>query len=729
MPMPTPTPPPVNFDTSEYRASVGPVSATALTAYQNGATGRGVGIGIVDTGIDAGTQEFPGRISPASTSTAGNGSTDDEDGHGTAVAFTAAGRRNDVGTHGIAFDATIIALRTDTPGSCATSDPDVDESGCSHSGTAIGSAIDVARNAGARVINISLGGSPPSNATVQAINRATAAGIVIVISAGNDGDQPEGANPDPFTSPANDPAVGRGLVIIAGSVGTTDVISRFSNRAGGSANFYLAAVGEQVRAPCENTSVCLWSGTSFSAPQIAGAVALLAQAFPTLSGAQIVDLLYRSARDAGASGVDATYGRGILDLRRAFQPVGTTSLAGSQTAISTARNGVLSPAMGDAATPAGVGAVILDGFNRAFAIDLAQTIARAGPVPRLTQALRFDRRNLSAGIGGAAIAMTIAPGRTTTQVEQLFLHQRDAFRARALAASVTGALGSRASFAIAASEGSDTLAARLAGRREPAFLVARDPAGGSGFDLDVLAAGAVRHRFGAWGITGAVDTGDVLTREFADTETRDGRTGWRRLPFNRLVLGVDRRFGALDAQLSYTRLDERATVLGARFADALGAPGAVSHFADLTLRYEAGDGWSLGGTMRQGWTRIGAGGAINGGGSLRTAGYAFDIGKAGLFDARDSFGLRIAQPLRVTHGGLDLSLAGEWDYAAGRAGGYRLQRLNLAPTGREIDVEWRYSRPFGPANADLNLFWRRDPGNFAALPDDLGVAARLALGF
>ncbi|MFX7792788.1 S8 family serine peptidase, partial [Acinetobacter baumannii] len=87
---------------------------------------------------------------------------------------------------------------------------------------------------------------------------------------------------------------------IAGSVGTTDQLSTFSDKAGAGAAHYLAAVGENVRAPDNHNKTFLWTGTSFSAPQISGAVALLAQAFPTLTGAQIVSILYQSARDAGA---------------------------------------------------------------------------------------------------------------------------------------------------------------------------------------------------------------------------------------------------------------------------------------------------------------------------------------------------------------------------------------------------------------------------------------------
>ncbi len=74
---------------------------------------------------------------------------------------------------------------------------------------------------------------------------------------------------------------------------------------------------------------------------------MLAQAFPNLTGAQIVDILYQSARDAGAAGDDAVYGQGVLDLTRAFSPIGTSSVAGTHSAASLNVNATLSAPMGD----------------------------------------------------------------------------------------------------------------------------------------------------------------------------------------------------------------------------------------------------------------------------------------------------------------------------------------------------------------------------------------------
>ncbi|MCW3847189.1 S8 family serine peptidase [Sphingomonas sp. LB-2] len=740
VPTPTPTPTPSAFDTAEYRSTVGAVSMNALTAYTHGGTGATIKIGIIDSGIDLQSEEFGDcsggagtgscRILAASRDTAGNPTIDDEGGHGTAVAFTIAGRRNGAGTHGVAFDGQLLVFRADTPGSCATevaSDPD---SGCKFNDGAIATAINTARTTGGvRVINISLGGGAPNAQLTTAMSQATAAGIIIVQSAGNDGDKPEGANPDPFTQNAPNLAVSHGLIIIAGSVGANDTISTFSNRAGSgpSRNFYLAAVGEQVRAPDQNNTPFFWSGTSFSAPQIVGAIALLAQAFPNLTGDQIVALLYASARDAGAPGIDDVYGRGILDLNRAFQPIGSMSIAGT-TSFSSVNNVnlTLSAPMGDARQGA-MSSVVLDGFQRAFVMDLAQTIDRQGPQRRLPGLMASRERSFAVGVKGMRVNVSLLPDSEPLALERLGLRGEDARRAHILAASVIGHLTGRADFAIGASESGNALTAWLAGRDDPAFLVARDPVNSTGFDVDVGGSVAVRQKLGPWGVTLAAEYGDVLARRDTTLTLLMGRP--ERLGYARTTLGLDRQVGAVRIGASATRMRETDTVLGARFLGGFGSARADSLFLDLGARADFGSGWTLGGSLRQGWSWARLRGGVQGSGLIRTSGFAGDIGKAGLFGGGDRIGLRVAQPLRVSQGGIDYLLPSEWDYGTLSVTAWNAARLNLAPQGRELDFELSYIRPFLGGDISGNLFVRRDPGNFAVIPDDRGGAVRVSFGF
>ncbi|MGN6376831.1 MAG: S8 family peptidase [Sphingomonas sp.] len=723
-PAPTPTPAPGTYDTQEYRNTVGAVSMNALAAYQAGATGANVKVGIVDSGLNTAieTAQFGNRIDPASQDVAGTRGINDEGGHGTAVAFTIGATRNGSGSQGVAFDTTLLVMRADAPGTCAKQDSE-GNADCSFNDSAIAKGITTAAQNGAKVINISLGGDSPSPEVISAIGTATAKGVIVVIAAGND----SAANPDGFADAAAKSTQARNLVIIAGSVGTNDVISTFSNKAGDGADHYLTAVGEDVQAPCPGSNqACLWSGTSLAAPQISGAIALLAQAFPNLTGAQIVNLLFSTARDAGVTGVDTTYGHGVLDLTRAFQPAGTTSVAGAKaTPVSLSTNAMLSAPMGDASQGA-LGAVILDGFDRAYAVDLARTIRTGGPMRTLTGALQTHDQNYTVDAGRVSVAVTIAPGHQETRLDRLTLSPEQASQARAIAGLVTTRLGDDAQFAMGFSQSGATLEARLAGRSDPAFLVARDPLQSQGFLTDVDGSAAMRQKFGAWGITAAVESGAVLAPVASEIAMRDR---YHRFAYSRLALAADGTFGPLAVSLGASWLDEGDTVLGARFSGGLGGAHASSWFVDGTARLALGGGWSLSGSARQGWTQAAVTAGLAGSGLIRTDAYAADVAKQGVFGANDSFGLGVAQPLRVSSGGIDLRVPAFYDYSTLSVTSWADERLNLAPTGRELDVEARYAFPLAGGTMQTNLFWRRDPGNFANLPDDRGLALRYGVTF
>jgi hypothetical protein len=381
--------------------------------------------------------------------------------------------------------------------------------------------------------------------------------------------------------------------------------------------------------------------------------------------------------------------------------------------------------MGDARQGT-LGAVILDGYSRAFAIDLARTINRNGPARTLGTMLQSRQRNVSATLKDMTIAMTIAPVQGGASVSRMLLSGGDAEQARAIAGVVTKQMGSNAQVAFGFAEGGAALTAQMAGRAEPAFLVARDPTQGQGFDSNVRASTAYRQQLGSFGLSAAIESGDVLTRN-GDVPSAQFR--YQRFGYDRASVTLDRRFGGLNLGLTGTRLAEYDTVLGARFGDALGATRATSWFLDAAARWDMGGGWTLGGSLREGWTMADVRGGLSGSGLIRTNAFAGDVGKTGIFGRFDSFGLRLAQPLRVASGGIDLRLPTDYSYDTLSVDEWTTQRLNLAPTGRELDMEARYGLPLFGGALQTNLFWRKDPGNFAYLSDDVGGAVRWSTGF
>ncbi|WP_338465926.1 S8 family peptidase [Novosphingobium sp. ZN18A2] len=733
-PTPTPSPTPTSFNTAEYRRSDGPVYHNAITAWQDGATGAGVKLAIVDTGINTSNTEFAGRISPDSRDVVANRGIQDEDDHGNMVALVAAAARNDSGIMGIAYNATIQVLRADAVGSCATADPNNPDSGCSFNDTDIAAGINAAVTGGARVINLSLGGSTASLNVRQAVAQAAAAGVVVIVSAGNEGDSTDPTvdpnNPDPFATDVRN--AGGGNVIIAGSVDDTGTISAFSNRAGSQQNWFLAALGEgvccvysgsQIEVTTTNGQqyVTVVNGTSFAAPQITGAVALLAQAFPNLTGAQIVDLLLKTARDAGAAGTDGIYGRGILDIANAFAPQGTTSIAGTKVALPLGDTvAVTGPAMGDAVNGQTLGAIVLDGYSRAYAVDFARSLQAARVDPKLYGALSTASRNVSMGNGAMSMAFSV-DARHFAGAAPLRLAPEQADRARVLAATVTARIAPDRQIGFSFSQGASGLVASMQGQTGPAFLIAGDAQGAAAFHESDDSAFAIRQRIGRWGLTVSADRGRVVTSPAnfgADWLRRTDRE-----PFSRISVSADRRFGSLDTVTGITLLREDRTMLGARLHNALGGGGATSLFVNTALGWQFAPSWRLGASGRFGWTHPDRSATVVSGSQMLTSAWSADIAKTGVFAAHDSLALRVSQPLRVERGGLNLDLPQSWSYATGTAG-YGIERLSLSPTGREMTGELAWRTDLWDGALATSLFYRKDPGHYVSLPDDKGVAVR-----
>jgi subtilisin family serine protease len=714
----------VNFNTPEYRSSNAALASNAITAYNAGATGRGVKVGIIDSGINAGLIEFAGvgKIDPASRDvTTGGRGLADEGGHGTAVAGVIAASRDTSWMHGVAFDSSLVVLRADTPGSCTTTGED---EGCSFADSNIARGVDAAVAAGARVINMSLGGSAPGSVLLSAIGRAVTAGTVIVISAGNDGRDPAlGLTADSFAAvPASRHP---GHVIVAGSVGVYDPatgtttglnqLSDFSNRAGSSSANYLAAIGAAVNTVDHEGVRKRYSGTSFSAPTISGAVALLASAFPNLTGAQIVEILFRSADDLGEAGTDAVFGRGRLNITNAMRPIGTMSLAGSGVAVTGGSSDAPSAAGDAAQSGASVGAIILDGYSRAFAVDLARTVRSAPQGEPLRRALGGSAKVGGAEAGRFSIAMTVAERRNATGnlIDRTGIGPDDLRRAKLIAGSAVARLDDKTAVALGFSEGAKAMERRLSGADGGAFLIARDVAGSLGFDTRRGTSLALRRDLGPVALTVSGEAGEV------HNELRTSATG---SPYRWTAMALDRNLGRTWVSLGLGRLEERQSLLGGRMGALLGGGGAGTNFLDLEARRELGNGWSTSLTARRGWTKF-AGGAFTSGA------YGLDLARSGWLTDGDRLGLRVSQPLRIDNGGFALNLPTSFNYDS-MTPGYSRVRSSLVPKGREVDAELSYAtRLLRSGWVGGNLYVRRQPGHVAAADADVGAAVRFNLDF
>ena len=363
-----------------------------------------------------------------------------------------------------------------------------------------------------------------------------------------------------------------------------------------------------------------------------------------------------------------------------------------------------------------LGRNILDGYSRAFVLDLARTCAVAEQSKPLARALQGNIRVAGPGRPGQRRDDGQPAARPAAGLRRRPHGHgpEDARRSRVIAGSAIARLGDKTAIALGFAEGAKAMERRLSGAEAGAFLIAKDIAGAPGFAARRDGSLAVRRNLGPVGVTMSAESGNVWQ------EVKTSATG---SPYRLTSIAVDRNFGSTWLSAGLSHLDEKQTLLGGRMGNALGGGGANSLFLDVEARREFGKGWTASLSARRGWTNFA-------GGKFATGAYGFDLTKLGVLGWNDRLGFRLSQPLRVDSGGLAMMLPTAYDYGT-QAATSSLSRLSLTPSGREVDAELSYgSNVLGDQGwIGGNLFLRRQPGHIAGADDDYGAAIRFTLGF
>lgn len=255
-------------------------------------------IAVLDTGIQMNHPDLQGRILPGWDYVNNDSDPSDDHGHGTATAGTAAAiGNNSVGVTGVAVNAKILPFKV------------LNASNYGYY-SAWSSAIMKAADQGARVINMSMGGTTSSSTLQSAVNYAWSKGSIVVVSAGNSGN----------STPTYPAACTNALAVSA--TNSSDSRTSWSNYG---SYVRISAPGEGILTTHLGGGYAGWSGTSFSAPIVSGVAALIAAHRPELSNTDIVNAILQGADDLGTAGRDDFYGYGRVNAARSLQIAGGTT--------------------------------------------------------------------------------------------------------------------------------------------------------------------------------------------------------------------------------------------------------------------------------------------------------------------------------------------------------------------------------------------------------------------
>ncbi|GAB3536715.1 S8 family serine peptidase [Phytohabitans suffuscus] len=287
--------------------SVAQIGAPA--AWQAGYDGSGIDVAVLDTGVDAAHPDLAGKVVEQQNFSDATDTTD-HFGHGTHVAATIAGTGAASGgtRKGVAPGADLLAGKV------------LNDEGVGYDSWII-AGMEWAVAQGAEVVNMSLGGAATdgTDPLSEAVNRLTADhGTLFVVATGNTGRDADVGTPAAATA-----------ALSVGAVDRNENLADFSSRgprlgddavkpeitAPGVDIVAARAAGTGMGTPVDEHYTTA-SGTSMATPHVAGAAALLAQARPGWTAAQLKDALVSTAKGNSAIAVDAQ-GGGRVDVARA----------------------------------------------------------------------------------------------------------------------------------------------------------------------------------------------------------------------------------------------------------------------------------------------------------------------------------------------------------------------------------------------------------------------------
>jgi hypothetical protein len=713
----SPVPSPVDVERSNSGSTIRPIRADY--AYQRNITGRGVTIAVMDTGMSGEHLEFSAEGKVAQGYNAITGTTDvfDGSGHGSHVAGIIGAGRNGHGVFGVAYDARILPIKVLHDNGAGSSG--YLDNGLRH---AIGRAS---------IVNISLSAarSYHPGATQEAIR----AGLLIVAAAGNDAL----ANPEWPARFAKE-AWANNQIIAVGAVDANNHIASFSNRAGDTAPWFLVAPGVDIVSSYVSGQYVYMSGTSMATPVVSGAAALVKQLWPSLRADQIANILFMSATDLGAPGIDSIYGRGLLNIEKALQPIGAvTTTTYSGRTINVLSGGVRPSAatsrLWALAAAGNLRVVGFDDFQRDFGIDLGAAVARPTKLSTEDVFGSLDRRvEVADTILADGASLTIAYDRKRS-LSGATLPGMEGTRETRLAAF---------SYVSRSSDGTET-ALGAGGYASSYFGTGGLQVQGASLGLVpalsnpyfALVPGAshaaIAQEVGGLKIKFGMLT-SALNQTFASQEALYPMSAAAAQPKVRsTVVEISKSFDDAAMSMSFSQTDEANAYLGTQSTGALlFGPNASTTSVQLAGALMLAPKLALAGQAAYGFTP-----ASHSDESLftevlaaRTNAFSLALVASDRITTGDRISFSVSQPMRTYSGHVVMDVTSRVD-SAGMPTRERVL-FSMVPAGREVRTELNYQAPMSKnASAGMTFLLRRDPNNMVDASTEKLLAMRYTMRF